>query len=480
MKNNFFIKHFVIIGSGTILNMLLGLFTTHLITRLVTPAEYGQLSIFEMYSSIAVMVLCMGLDQSLVRYYYEHDGIEEKRALLFRCIKYPLIISVLASSLVMTLSMLKIVRFEFSNIVMGFLCIYTILEIIYRFSLLLIRLEYKSKLYTLLNTIKKVSYIVLVFPMLFRGSNHAVLILIISTILAALISLIVSIFMQAELWNVLKKNNKCHIKQKDLIMYAYPYILSMGITTLFQAIDKISLNIYQNYEQVGIYSSAITLVNIFAIIQSTFNTLWQPMAVEHFTNDSEDKKFYQKGNQIITVVMFFVGISLILFKDIFVVLLGEKYREAADILPFLVFNPIMYTISETTVNGLIFMKKSKLQVVVAVGACITNIVGNTILVPILGAKGAAISTGVSYIVFFTLRTIFSNRYFYVNYKLKKFYLITFIVIIYAYYNTFIKSNLGAIIGYIICLGLLFVLYKDVIAEGIEYFRTVIIKRGECK
>ena len=114
MKNNFFIKHFVIIGSGTILNMLLGLFTTHLITRLVTPAEYGQLSIFEMYSSIAVMVLCMGLDQSLVRYYYEHDGIEEKRALLFRCIKYPLIISVLASSLVMTLSMLKIVRFEFS------------------------------------------------------------------------------------------------------------------------------------------------------------------------------------------------------------------------------------------------------------------------------------------------------------------------------------------------------------------------------
>lgn len=75
------------------------------------------------------------------------------------------------------------------------------------------------------------------------------------------------------------------------------------------------------------------------------------MAVEHYVKDKADVTFYQKGNQIITVIMFCVGFSLILFKDVFAVLLGSKYREAAYILPFLIFNPIMYTVSETTVNG---------------------------------------------------------------------------------------------------------------------------------
>ncbi len=58
-----------------------------------------------------------------------------------------------------------------------------------------------------------------------------------------------------------------------------------------------------------------------------------------------------------------------------------------------------YTISETTVCGIVSMKKSKIQIVVAAGACITNIIMNTFLVPRYGCQGAAISTGISYIVF---------------------------------------------------------------------------------
>lgn len=198
------------------------------------------------------------------------------------------------------------------------------------------------------------------------------------------------------------------------------------------------------------------------------------MAVEHYTNDPEDRKFYQQGNQVITVVMFFIGLSLILVKDVFAILLGEKYREAAYILPFLIFDPIMYTISETTVSGLVFMKKSKQQVLVSAGACLINIIGNTILVPQYGCQGAAISTGLSYIVFFTLRTFLSNRYFYVDYKLKKFYLLTVVVVAYAFYNTFVKFNAGAVVGYIICLFVLILLYKNTVIWGIKYLKGFLV------
>ena len=49
----------------------------------------------------------------------------------------------------------------------------------------------------------------------------------------------------------------------------------------------------------------------------------------------------------------------------------------------------MYTISETTCSGIEKSKRSYLNIFVALGACIVNILGNCILVPIYGGRGAA-------------------------------------------------------------------------------------------
>ena len=133
----------------------------------------------------------------------------------------------------------------------------------------------------------------------------------------------------------------------------------------------------------------------------------------------------------------------------------------------------MYTISETTVNGLVFMKKSNYQVVVAIGACIVNIIGNTILVPKVGCKGAAISTGLSYIVFFSLRTFLSNRCFYVDFKLKRFYTLTFLIVLYAGYSTFFPFGVYSVIGYVICVILILVLYKPTVLFCFQYlYKTI--------
>lgn len=465
-----FIKHFVIIGSGTAINMILGLLTTPIITRIIDPVEYGKLSIFTMYSNIALLVLCLGLDQALVRYYYDNEDIKYKKKLLFKCIKLPVIISSMLTLIVILCSAFNIIKFEFDTLIMILLCFYTIIQIMYRFSTAIVRLEYNSKLYSKLNIFLKLFYIIIALPLVTLVRGNYLLLLVIATVVSAFICLIISIVAQIKIWNFFDdKDNKIDIlSERRLLKYAYPYIISMSITTLFQAIDKISLNYYYSYAEVGIYSSTMSLVHIFAIIQTTFNTLWMPMAIENYTKDPDNKEFYQKGNKLITVIMFFIGTSLILVKDLFSILLGIKYREAAYILPFLIFSPIMYTISETTVGGLVFKEKSKLQVIVAIGACITNAIGNVILVPSLGCQGAAISTGISYIVFFTLRTILANKYYYVDFKLKRFYTLTIITVAYALYNTFYSFSIVSIIYYFIWLAILIILYKDIINTMLDY------------
>lgn len=77
--NNKFIKHFLVIGGGTFISMIIGFLTTPIITRIVNPIEYGQYSIFTMYSSMALMVLCLGLDQAMVRFFYEQETLEYRR-----------------------------------------------------------------------------------------------------------------------------------------------------------------------------------------------------------------------------------------------------------------------------------------------------------------------------------------------------------------------------------------------------------------
>ena len=471
-----FLKHFTIIGGGTIINMLIGLLTEPIITRLVDPAENGKYGIFTMYSNLAVMVLCLGLDQALVRYYYEKDTDDYKRSLLSKSIMIPVICCFAVSGIVMFLSLSGIVRFKFNPLIMGILCIFTLFQLIYRFSLLLVRLEYKSKLYSLLNIIHKLMYLAAVFPLIFVFKENSVMALVISATIASFACVFTSIVTNKKLWKLSKKGeDSCETTKKELLRFGYPYILSMGLAVLFSAIDKISLDIFRTDREIGIYNSAITLINVFAIIQTTFNTLWQPMSVEHYTKDPEDKTFYQKGNQLITIVMFFIGLSLILFKDLFVYLLGAKYRDAATILPFLCFNPIMYTISETTVSGLVFKKKSMMQIVVSACSCAANIIGNIILVPRLGCEGAAISTGLSYIVFFTLRTVLSNRYFYVDFKLGRFYTLTFAAVLYSFYNTFFKFGILTIVGYVACVALIIVLYFDSVKWGLSYLSDNIKK-----
>ncbi|WP_077913552.1 polysaccharide biosynthesis C-terminal domain-containing protein [Listeria aquatica] len=90
---------------------------------------------------------------------------------------------------------------------------------------------------------------------------------------------------------------------------------------------------------------------------------------------------------------------------------------------------------------LTFIKKTKWHLLIACCVFFINVLGNILLVPLIGAAGAAISTGISYIAFFTMRTYFSTRLFQVDYKLKRFYVGTLFLVSYALYTTFCKQSM---------------------------------------
>ena len=78
----------------------------------------------------------------------------------------------------------------------------------------------------------------------------------------------------------------------------------------------------------------------------------------------------------------------------------------------------------------------------------------------MAGKGAAISTGISYIVFFTLRTFLARKQYYVDYKLVRIFIFTALTLLYALINTFFEFGTITILGFIICALCLYLFYRN--------------------
>lgn len=459
-----FLKQIFQLAVGSIFNLIIGVLTTPIITRLVDPTEYGQLNIFNTYCSIALMVFTLGLDQTFIRYYYTNSDIAYKKKLLAFCFGLPILVATIGAMIIVILNYSIPGLLAFDSFILWCFIANVYILILNRFGMLVLRLQYKTGLYSVMNILHKALYVIIVIPFALLLKQHYLYILVAATLISVLITSIVCVISERRYWFEIIKNKGIDLHKKELIKYGLPLMISSGVFILFQATDKLCVKYYGTYSEVGVYSSAQNLMAVFSIIQSTFNTLWAPKAIDYYESNPNDRAFFVKMNQIITVIMFVFAAFVLLGKDLFVLLLGEKYREASTIIPFLMFNPVMYTISETTVTGLSITKHTSSQVYITAISAIVNLIGNIVLIPILGPKGAAVSTGLSYIVFFTLRTIFSNHYFPIDYKLKRFYLLTLVFAVGCVYHMFHTFDYIIVGIFVVTMILAVLLYFQTIKE----------------
>lgn len=476
-KEKSFLNDFFTLGAGTFLYLLVGVIGTPIITRLVDPVDYGRMSMITVYSGIGVLVCGLGLDQTLVRFFYKDESIKFKRKLLQFCYALPLLfVAVLTILLFAFRYVSDYLGFAMLSVTeLALLILNTIAQLLHRYGTLILRLRYSTKLLSGVNIIQKASYIIMTVVLIFSTNTNHFLILAISTIFSGIFAFIIAAVYERDMWRPAPTGYKLSVSKGELLKYSIPLMFSGGISMLFNSLDRLFINHYCTLADVGVYASAINLMAVFSVIKTSFNAIWMPSAVKHYENNPEDKKFYQQGNAFISVVMIMFGAAVVLFKDLFVLLLGPEYQEASKIIPFLMFEPIMYTVSETTATGIVVQKKSAYQLAVAGISCLLNFVGNWILTPIIGPQGAAISTGISYIAFFTIRTYFANKVFYVDYKLSRFSISTVALLLFAVYGSLHSFSVIQIVMFLGVTAVTLLAYREHIPFAINYAKQMAFK-----
>ncbi len=405
-------------GVGPIIGMGISMLTVPVTTRLLAPEEFGKSSLFTLFQVLFLLIGLLGLDQSYVRFF--NDKQVNKTCLLQNVLFFPLVFcGVLICICVAFFKPISIFLFDSVEIgLMVAFCVFIPILVLNRFLLLQIRMDLRGKIYSLLNIIAKIiDFLVLIFFLLCYQRTFRSIVY--STIISLCINTLI-VFLFCDKSFIKQKFSFSWGLQKSMFYFCLPLVPSSLLTWTLNSFDKVGLRTWSTFNELGLYSAAFKIVSLLTIFQTIFTTTWTPIAYKWYEEKVSIQK-YEDVSAIVLAIMVFLFSFILVFRNFIMLFLGPEYRETSKIFVFLLFIPVMYTVSETTGLGIGFSKKTFFTLLVVIFSVVINVLGNYLLIPKYGAEGAAISSCVSYIIFFWLRTLFSRRLWF-KFKLGKYFL----------------------------------------------------------
>ena len=180
-------------------------------------------------------------------------------------------------------------------------------------------------------------------------------------------------------------------KWVELARRGMPFYISALLTMVYFKINVVMLSKMRGELEVGFYMAAATLVESLFFIPEAFNTSIFP-AFSRIYGISFDalKRTYEKTIKYIILVTAAMCVGTILLgKEIILLIYGEKFISSVSALSILVFFWAFYFFSYTMSMLLFSIKKERVQMEVMGFACLLNIFLNFILIPTYGFIGSA-------------------------------------------------------------------------------------------
>lgn len=461
------LKNFLKFSFGSWVSAVIQFLTIPIITLLIAPEQFGKAAMFTLAFNILAQIVLFGTDQSFVRFFYEYE--EKKRPSLLWNSLFPSfavwgIISVVLFFCWKWISNWLISEEQF--LIVALLSINLLINLFNRYAVLVVRMKKKGISFSLLKIAGSVitAIVIVAYSKIVDNTFYAI---VLGGICSLLVVALFAVLKEHKFWFARFSISKTQIK--TLLKYGLPFLPALSMAMIFQMMDRVFIREFVGFEGLGIYTVAFKIAAVLSVLQAGFSTFWIPTAYEHYEKDPNDKTLYEKMFKYVSFILVLCGLGLIAGKDIIILLFDTAYSEAATIMPFLIFMPIMFALSEITYLGINFTKKTYWHVVIFALLLPLCVLLNFIFVPWLGVKGAALAIALSYICYFALRTAISIRLYPVNFRLAKASLAIMLLFVVAGINTFFDKTIGigsavlAIVTYLL-------FYLSTIKEVFGYFK----------
>lgn len=388
--------------SGSILTKGIMFLTVPLYSVLLTPKEYGEVSIFMALLSIGSILIQLNLAGSL-RQYILKIGIDVK-GYIYSLTIVLIVLDILLVALAWTFKRSFSLLFEINATT------YMILLAACSLSIPIQLFEYyllgynKSRKYSILSVLRAVVDILFALMLISVINSSGSIARIISILLTYALIAFISVY---NLYIYTKNgNNFNYTYVKYAVSFSLPLIVHQVAHIVLAQTDRLMIGKLDGIEEVGLYSMAYSLAMVVQIFILAFNSSWLPifydMMKKQLFRAIEKKLLHSVEIVIITAVM-----ATIILDILSPVLLSSRYHSGLDIIPIIISSSVLFHLYLVYANIAFYHHKTWYISFGTLIAGMINIALNYALIPTYGYKIAALTTVISYGVLVIINKITS-------------------------------------------------------------------------
>ena len=206
---------------------------------------------------------------------------------------------------------------------------------------------------------------------------------------------------------------------KEMLLFSIPLIPNAICWWISSFLDRIMIVSMVSTAANGLYAAAHKIPSLLSMVMAVFFQAWQVSANEEF-EQKDIAQFYSKIFTQMSACIFVIASFLITFSRIInSFFLGADYYDAWQFMPPLIMSMAFFSFAQFLGSIYSANKKTNMAFVTNFIAVIVSITFNLILIPTIGALGAAISNATSYFVLWMVRTKDTHKIIPIKYEAKK-------------------------------------------------------------
>ncbi|HDY9538353.1 TPA: oligosaccharide flippase family protein [Staphylococcus argenteus] len=406
MKINKFISDsFLMILSSGIAQIIL-IVTTPIITRLYSPAEFGEFTIFSNIAMILIPIINARYDLLIVN--AKNDRIANILSQISFLISLVIILILIPVFMVSALL--------FPNFILDFIFIIIMLFLVSLTNIFTnyLNKERKYKVLSLINVFRAASMALLqiIFGCLAFGSLG----LIIGFSLSYIAGLTLGYRTFKKHFNIVKDKEEAKeifLENKNQLVYSTPSIL---LNSLSFSVVVFFIGILYTNTEVGIYGMAIRVLGIpVTIISLGLSKIFMQQANDYYIEYGNFRNLLLKFSSALIIVSIILYVPLYLFSEELVnILLGKNWVDAIIVIKIVIPLFVVRLIVSTVSLSVIVLQKQQLELILQalflVGTTITFIISK--IFSLIFLNFVSINTIVlvfSYIIFFIALFYFAKN-----------------------------------------------------------------------
>jgi len=374
-------------------------------TAVLSPAENSDVSLMMQTANLLIPLVSLGISNSIIRF-----GLDEKYS---KKTVFTTGALTLAAGYVILLCFFPLLnKVEFIHKYIWLLYLYLLMSCSRTLVQQFVRAKTYTKLYAFDGILATVNTLILVCVFLLKFKWGAMGY--IGAIIGADFLSVVFLSVIAGVWKYfdLSKLNKA--VAKEMLSYCIPLIPASVAWWITNVSDRYLVAYFCGNTVNGIYDISYKLPSIINVFATIFTEAWQISAVKE-SGAGHTNRFFGNVFKAYQSVVFIGGAGIILLCKPLIALLADKaYFDAWQFVPVLILATIFSCFSGFMSSIYMVEKRGGLNLATMMAGAVTNIVLNLVLIPKIGAQGAAIATFASYVVVFALRAINTKKFININ------------------------------------------------------------------